>query len=167
MLITKNPTSNTTPDPGQGGVAVTGATNTGHGSTTASAVGAVTQTKTCIWTTFPSAGGLVTAITLKVDWTENGSSSDGFTLTTNLFTIEYSLNGGGAWNTLRASADVGSSSSGTSQVSLSTTQDITQVQVRDLLSASGDVGESANITTSVSLIRLEVVTADNTLLTMM
>jgi len=166
-LITVNPTSNVTPDPGQGGLAVTGNINTGHSSTTASVVGAGGQTKTCKWTVFPSVGGQILSVTLKVDWTQNGVTTDGFALTANQFLIEYSLNNGSSWNTLRNAALISSSSSGTATQSLSNAQDLTQVQVRDKLSVTGDVGQSVSVTASTSQIRLEVTTVDAQVIVMM
>jgi len=153
---TLNPTANQTPDPGQGGLAVTGAINTGHGSTTAARAGVGSQTKTCRWSSFESPTVQPTKLTLKVDWTQNGSLSDGGISTANLFQIEYSLNGGSSWTGLHSAADIESSSSGTSEVVLSPTQNISQVQVRDTLNAVGAVGESASVTASVSGIRIEV-----------
>src|SRR5262245_8677178 len=118
-LVTLQPTSNVTPDPGQGGLAVTGNTNTGHASTTASVAGAGSQTKTCKWTAIPAGAGQIQSVTLKVDWTQNGSTTDGFAVTTNQFLIEYSLNGGGAWNSLHTANFISSLSSGTDSASLS------------------------------------------------
>lgn len=145
-LTTLNPTSNQTPDPGQGGNAVTGNINTGHGSTTA-----VDTTKTCIWTGFPAAVGQVKTVTLKADWTQDGSIPDG----NNSFKIQYSLNAGSSWNNLLNSTDIISPLSGSSQTSLSTAQDLTLVRVRDSLIAT-PIGLAASVTGSVSNIRIEV-----------
>src|SRR5262245_40723176 len=96
-LNTINPTANTTPDP-SGGIAVTGNSNTGHSSTTSTASGGTnTQTKSCRWTTFPAVPGGATAVTLKVDYTRNGTLSDGGLNTSNQLLIEYSINGGSSW----------------------------------------------------------------------
>jgi len=166
-LFTYNPTSNVSPDPGQGGLAVVGNINTGHGSTTSSVSGLGTQDRTCKWTAIPAGpGGLITSITLKADWTQNGSL--GGISPANLFQIQYSLNGGSSWNTLKSALNITSSSSGTSTQSLSITQSLAQVQVRDLLEAVGnDAGDTAAVTASVSNIRVEVVTVDTTVLGMM
>jgi hypothetical protein len=162
MLVTRNTTARTTPDPGQGGAAVTGDTNTGHASTTALQNGAGTTTKTCMWQGFAAApGGQKSAIVLKVDWEQNGNLSDGGVSTVNQFTIDYSLNGGGSWNSLRNVSQVQSSSSGTSQVSLGLGQDLTQVRVRDALIASGVLGEQAGITVTISNIRIEITTVED------
>lgn len=145
---------------------MTGAVNTGHGSTTASASNGATQDKTCLWTTFPTSIGQVLTINLKADFSESGSLTGGGA--TNAFIIEYSLNGGSSWNTLRAAFNITSSSSGTATQSLSASQDISQIRVRDLLEGSTtDVGESASVTASVSLIRLEITTREATLIAMM
>jgi len=160
-LTVRQTTSNTTPDPAQGGNAVTGATNTGHASTTTTQGGVGTASKTCLWTGFAAApSGTITSVTLKVDWIQNGSLSDGGVSTSNRLVIGYSINGGGAWLTLRDVTQIESSSSGTSSVALSTSQNLTQVRVRDSLEASSGVGESATITVTISGIRIEVVTVD-------
>jgi len=161
-IITLNPTSNTTPDPGQvGSLAVTGNTNTGHASTTALKNGAGEQTKSCLWTGFPAAPpGQILGATLKVDWQQNGSLTDGGTSTSNLFEIDYSINGGSTFPLLRQDTLIQSLSSGTSSVSLSLTQDLTQVRVRDTLDAIGVAGESASVTVTISNIRIEVQIAD-------
>lgn len=167
-LTTVQPSSNTTPDPGQGGGAVTGATNTGHASTTTTQVGSGTASKTCLWTGFSAApSGTITSVTLKVDWQQNGSLSDGGVATSNRLAIGYSINGGGAWSTLRDVTQIQSSTSGTSSVSLSTSQDLTAVRVRDSLEAASDVGESASITVTISGIQIEVVTQGGQLVVML
>jgi hypothetical protein len=157
-LITKQPTSNTTPDPAQGGIAVTTPSNTGHAATTASQVGAGSQTKSCLWTTIGAGpGGTLTSVTLKVDWSENGAIANGGA---NGFRIQRSIDGGGAWTDVFNHLNVTSSTTSTSQVALSTSQDLTLVQVRVRLQASGSgVGDSGSVTASVSNIRIEVVTA--------
>lgn len=160
-LATNNPTANTNPDPGQvGTIAVTSATNTGHGSTTSSAGAGSTQSKSCLWTTFLAPGGQILSITLKADWSINGSLS-GLGPVDNLFEIDYSLNGGSSWTALKFASSVVSPSSGTSSAALSVTQNISQVRVRDTIEATTtDIGDTASITASVSLIRLEIQLAD-------
>lgn len=167
-LNTYNPTSNTTPDAGQGGIAVTGNTNTGHGSTTATAASG-TQIKSCIWTTFVAVSGQITSMTLKFDWAENGVVNIGTGSATNEFRVQYSVNGGGAWTSVFTHTDVTSSTSSNSSVSLTLPQDLTQVQVRDRMTATAtaDVSDNASITTSISNIRVEVVTADAAFIVMM
>jgi len=158
-LLTYNPTSNVTPDPGQGGLSVVGNINTGHSNTTSSVSGVGTQDRTCKWTAFPAGGGLPSSVTLKADWSQNGSLSG--ISPANLFQIQYSVNGGSTWTTLKASSNITSSTSGTSTASLSLTQNLTQVQVRDLIEATGsDAGDSAAVTASVSNIKIDVVSYD-------
>lgn len=166
--ITIQPTANTTPDAGQGGIAVTGNVNTGHGSTVTSQAGAGTQTKSCIWTGFPSVGGPLRSVTLKFDWTETGAVNIGTGSAANEFRVEYSINGGGAWNTVFTHADVVAPTTSSSQVTITLPQDTTQVQVRDRMqaTATADISDSASITTTVSNIRLEVVTVDGALIVM-
>lgn len=166
---TYNPTSNTTPDPGFGGLAVTGNINTGHGSTTTSQLPAGTQTKSCLWTGFPAVSGQIASITLKFDWSEDGFVIVGGGSASNSFTVQYSLNGGGAFSEVFTHDDVTSPTSSNSQVSIPLPQDPTQIQVRDRMqaTATADIGDSASITTTISNIRLEIVTADGGLLVMM
>src|SRR5262245_32186726 len=54
-VVTVYPTSNTTPDPSQGGSAVTGASNTGHSSTQALSENGGFVDKSCRWFSFPTA----------------------------------------------------------------------------------------------------------------
>jgi len=156
MIVTRQPTSNTSPDPGQGGGAVTGPVNTGHASTVCSdAPGGGNTTKSCIWAGFSNVVGQKSSIKLKLDYTETGSIPDG----TNEFRIEYSVNGGGAWSTIIDHSDISSSSGTVSvEVALSNGQDISQVQVRDFLLAGANT-LVASVTTSISNIRIDVTTA--------
>jgi hypothetical protein len=164
--FTRNPTANETPDSGQGGLAVTGNINTGHGSTTASRVGAGNQSKTCRWSGFAAGpGGNIVSVLLKFDWSENGSVANGGS---NQFRVQYSTNGGGAWTNVFDHLNVTSSTTSSSQVTLSNTQNLTQVQVRDILAASGgDVGDSGSVTASVSNIRIEITTSDGNVIAIM
>src|SRR5262245_12702985 len=126
---TYNPTSNTTPDPGApGSLAVSGASNTGHTNTTCTASGGTnSQSKSCRWTAFPAKAGEIKSITLKVDWSRSGTTSDRFIDTSNRFVIDYSLNNGSSFSNLRDDNDFTSSNNGTDSVALSVTQDLTQV----------------------------------------
>lgn len=146
------PTSNTTPDPGQGGSAVSTPTNTGHGSTIVSSSG--TNLKTCLWTIFQLPASTPSKIKIKASFSQNGTVTG--PNAGNDFLIEYSLNGGGSWNVLHSASDITSSSSGTVEAVLTATQDISQVRVRDNLSAFLLNGDSASLTASVSDIQLEV-----------
>lgn len=155
-------TANTTPDPGLGGAAVTTPSNTGHASSSAIAVGAASQTKSCRWSGFPSDPTVNrTAVTLKVTSTRDGSLSDGGVVTSNQFLIEYSLNGGGAWTTIRNETQLNTAlGPDTDSVTLPLGQDLTQVMVRDKMFASSVAGESAVMTATVSGIQIEVTTSD-------
>lgn len=168
-LFTLDPTANQTPDPGQGGLAVTGNINTGHGSTVTSQVAAGTQTKSCIWTAFPSLGGQVVSMTLKFDWSEDGFVNVGSGSASNSFRVQYSVDGGGAFTTIFDHADVVAPNSGSSQVTITIPQDITQVQVRDRMQATAtvDLSDNASITTSISNIRLEITTVDGNVIVIM
>jgi hypothetical protein len=164
-LATLNPTSNTTPDPAQGGSAVTSPTNTGHAASTSVGLDGTSQDKTAIWTGFPFIAGQVTAATLKLDWTENGSRSGGGT---NRFRIEYSLNGGSSWNTAIDHANITSASGPTTfSLGLTLPQDLSTVQVRDLIRATtAGVGQSASCTGTVANIKIDVTLFDGALLMM-
>lgn len=193
---TKNPTVNTTPDPVQGGIAVTGNSNTGHGSTNSTAsrnsTGATTQLKTCIWTTFLAGAGQIKRIDLKFSWTAVGTTSVNTLVVGDsgsaaiLFTVDYSLNNGGVWTnkveqtivTVEADGDDASdnlNTSGSETVSIPVTTPLTQVQVRDFIEATVDVTEDgagavtadADITVTISDIRLEVTLIDGSVIAIM
>jgi hypothetical protein len=157
------PTANTTPN--GSGSAVTSPSNTGHGSTfTSDPIGPGNAVKTCRWSGFASAGAIVTSMRLQFSWgITAGSVTDGG----NSFAVEYSLNGGSNWISAVSRADVTDPDSGSVDIALPTSQDATQVQVRDNLTATA-AGAPATITASVSGIQLEVITqASAQLLVMM
>ena len=159
-IVTIIPTSNTTPDPGQGGIAVTGNSNTGHAATNVASLGSdgfPPVLKTCVWTAFGAGpAGIRTSVKLRITWSENGSvlgNAD------TRFTLQYSTNGGGAWNTILQHLDVSGPNSATSEITLPVLQDLTQVRVRDELFASTIAGgDEATLTVTVSDIQIEVVT---------
>jgi hypothetical protein len=167
-LTTVQPTANTTPDPGQGGVAVTTPSNTGHASSTAAASGVLDfQQKTCIWSGFSSVAGQTQSVTLKIDHTSNGNRSGAGA--SNSFTLDYSLNNGGAWtNTVTRANMTSSQGPTTASISLPLTQDLTQVKVRDLMSATTTSGgETATAIVTIANIKIEVVQFDATLVLML
>ena len=168
-FFTRPSTARTTPDPAQGGNAVTGDTDTGHGSTVTSQAALGTATKSIIWTGFAAVSGVITAIALKFDWTEDGTVIAGTGSASNEFRVQYSINGGGAWTTVFQHADVVSPTTSNSSVTIALPQDVTQVQVRGRMTATAtnDVSDSASITTSVSNIRLEITTQDGTVIVIM
>lgn len=161
MLVVKQPTSNQSPDPGQGGAAVTTPANTGHASTATDCGGEVCDDfKTCIWTAFQSVVSVSISKTLKITHTSSGSLS-GITAQ-NTFTLEYSLNGGSSWLTAVSRSNFTSSAGPTVfSVSLPVGQDLTQVRVRDLIRAvTNALGHTANATATISGIQIEVVIQD-------
>lgn len=162
-LITRQPTANETPDTGQGGLAVTGNTNTGHGSTGVVGVGSGSQLKTCRWFNFQSVAGQITGIRLKLNWSESGSIVP---VSGSSFAIDYSLNNGSSWNNIISHVSVTAPNSGSEDVNI-VPQDITQIQVRDTLNAFDINGGQADLTASVSDIRLEIQIADSTPIPMM
>lgn len=177
-LSTLNPSVNTSPDPGQGGAAVTGNTNTGHSNTTSSGTNGTDQTKTCIWRDIPDISAPKTSVDLKLSWSASGSvdgsaSVGGFATADIQFKLEYSLNGGGAWTTITlqnktvsvTNGDSGSDSLNVPNqdvvIPLSISQDITQIRVRDSIIAQTDRNGApstcgASVTAQVSNIRVEV-----------
>lgn len=166
-LTTINTTTPTTPDPTLGGGSVTGAVAAGHASTLVSQTDLGTTSKSCRWTGFVNVAGQILSILLKVDWQQNGSLSDGGAGTSNRFEVNYSLNGGGAFLTMRDVTQIQSSSSGTSQQSISVSQNLTQVFVQDNLTAAANPGETATLTVTISNIRLEVTTQDGQIIVLM
>lgn len=162
-LVVSVPTSNTTPDPAQGGTAVTTPTNTGHANTSVSAVGdgvGVSEQKSCIWTGFTNISATPVSKTLKITHTSNGSRSGASA--SNLFSLDYSLNGGGAWTSAVSRINMTSSAGPTVfSVALPVGQDLTQVQVRDFIQASAvTIGHNAAADATISDIKVEVVTQD-------
>lgn len=164
MLFIKPTTANTTPDPDLLGDAVTTPTNTGHAATTSSANGdgiGDEEVKSCNWSGVANVFGPKSAVTLKITHTSNGTRSGASAA--NQFTLEYSLNGGGSWNTAVSRSNMTSSQGPTVfSVGLSTSQDLTQVKVRDFIQASAfTVGHSATATATISDIQVEVTTLDD------
>lgn len=158
-MPTSFPTSNTSPDPGQGGSAVTSPTNTGHASTSSVAIGddiGVVQDKTCIWQSFSAVSGQVLSATLKITHTSTGLVSGASA--SNQFVLEYSLNGGGSWSTVVSRVNMASSQGPTVfSVALSPSQNLSQVRVRDFIRATAVTsGDTATATVTISDIQIEV-----------
>lgn len=194
-IFTRNPTANQTPDATLGGIAVTGIINTGHFTTTATASVNVTngsdsdsETKSARWFTFVSDLGVtILDVRLKFDWSISGNAAasatpGGSAEASATSTISYSINNGGSWTDFvtGTAGDPGSptsySSSGAADIALSLTQDITQVQVRDLMTAAanatdiGGVGSSAASASAIiiiSNIRLEITIQDGGVIVIM
>lgn len=160
-LYTYNPTANQSPDATLGGLAVTSPTNTGHASSTASCSDAGgSQSKSCRWFTFPAFTGLKKSVTLKFDHTTDGALSGPGA--SNSYQVDYSVNGGSNWtNAVLRQNYAGAQGPTTASVTLSATQDLTAVQVRDFFAVSTtDAGESASATATIANVKLEVVTAE-------
>jgi hypothetical protein len=87
----------------------------------------------------------------------------------NAFTLDYSLNGGGAWtNIVTRTHFTASQGPTTFSVGLSVSQDLTQVSVRDSITATTvSNGESADATATIANIKIEITLLDTTLLLMM
>jgi YD repeat-containing protein len=154
-IVSVSPSAYQTPYSGPAGpigTAVTSPSNPGHGSTTSFASNLGHKEKSCRWSGFQAVSGQIVSITLKVDWSENGSLGDG----DNSFVLEYSLDNGSSWNILFNHIEINAPNFGTAQVSLPSGQDISLVQVRDVLTAHAPHVGSTSVTGSVSSIRLEV-----------
>jgi hypothetical protein len=192
-VVTFNPQSNQTPDATLGGSAVSGITNTGHGSTSTNASanngGFQNSVKSARWFGFQNqTGGQRLGTRLKLSWNANGSanasddgvggSGDG----SSDFLIEYSTNGGSSWTTIvsdsasATSPGNGSdsfSNSNSADIALSVNQDLSQVQVRVRYdaTASADVGSGnhgdGSVTATISNIRIEVTIADDSPIVLM
>jgi hypothetical protein len=192
-VVTVNPGAYQTPNPGQGGEAVSSESNLGHGSTQSLADrggsnGLSTQTKTCLWHSFPGVSGTKVRVTLKFEWTMNAevhayvSNSDTGATADVDFRIEYSLDNGSTW-TARGGANGSASvprgvgeaddidfinTSGSESVDLPNPGaiDLTQIRVRDRIFArvnivgAGTGSGYSDVTASVSSIRLEVETVN-------
>ena len=155
-VIIRQPTSNESPDTGQGGSAVTGAIDTGHDVTiTSDPPGIGSATKSCRWFDFQTVAGEILSAKLKLDWTEDGSIADG----NNSFRIQYSVNGGGAWNTIFLHSDISAPANNSEDINLPLPLDLTQVQVRDRMTAQAAT-IAATVLTSVSNIQVEVTISD-------
>jgi hypothetical protein len=162
---TLNPTANETPDSTQGGLAVTGATNTGHGVTLTAQIGAGTETKTCRWFGIVSPGRVQRAVTVLAGWSRTAAALSGGG--SNIFRIEYSVDGGSNWTAMLTQTNVTGAASGTASASLSSSQNINLIQVRDFMRASVSGSGSASIGVSISDVRVEVDFSPGGLLVMM
>jgi RHS repeat-associated protein len=160
-VVTVYPSAYQTPDPNDwGSDAVSSPSNTGHGDTSVSAFGthngiSFYDFRSCKWWGFQF-GGQAQSIILKVDWSESGfayGSGD------NDFRLEFSLDGGANWTVAFDHYYIKSSNSGTFQISLSPSQNVSQILVRDHVGAIGDEdNQGAYLTASISNIRLEIET---------
>lgn len=139
-----------------GTTAVTGNTNTGHASTTCFGTNGGGQQKSCRWHTFSptSIPGTKVSVKLKFDWSQNGNPSTGDVN----FQVQYTVNGGSNWNTVFSHSGFIGSSSGSESVTLSVGQDISQIQVRDLLEVFSSPEDSSSMNATISSIQVEVVT---------
>jgi hypothetical protein len=150
---------------------VTGASATGHASTTSQAQDGGSEQKTCRWFDLSSAPGYPgpsnrTSTTLRITHSSSGSLLN--LGASNLFRIEYSLDGGSNWLTavqrLNFTSPEGPQ---TVTINLLNNQSISLVQIRDLVSASSiDPGDSATCVGTVSDIQIEVVSVDRVIMMM-
>lgn len=182
--LTLNPQSNTTPDPALGGLAVTGNTNTGHG-TTQSIISVSCgpdpdsvfdqQNKNCMWSNFQPTSN-VSTINLKADWqitnynVSENSPQDSIATGSIIFILEYSINNGSSYTDALNFTDTtppnhSGSNSGSINVSIPASTPVSQIRLRSRINASAsasggiELGASAgsNVSANVSNIRLELV----------
>jgi YD repeat-containing protein len=100
-----SPTVNQSPDPGQGGSAVSSPSNTGHGDTSLNMLlgNAGTTSKTCMWQSFPNVSGLIQSITLKFNYVAIGGGGASAPIEGDFasayanFGVEYSIDNGANW----------------------------------------------------------------------
>jgi hypothetical protein len=103
----------------------------------------------------------VAGIRLKFDWTfENAISDAGGDGNTNSFNVSYSVNSGGAWTAALARINQNGSDSGSASVIIPIQQDLTVIQVRDLIRATAGATQAGRIDFSISNIQLEIVTQE-------
>lgn len=152
--FTFTPGGNENPDTTQAGsIAVTGASNTGHNSTTSSAANGSAQSKSCRWFSFT--GFLATRTSMQLQVTHSSSGTLSGAGASNLFRFQYTLDGGSNWTTAVTRADFTAADGETFVFTLDATQDLSLVQVRDLLVASTNMaGENATVTGEISGIKI-------------
>lgn len=184
-IITRQPTANQTPDPGLGGVGVTGISNTGHANTNSACGSACpalgsdndSQIKTARWSGFAAAPSGASLIKLKFDWTATGSATagadsgdSGSADATMSFQVEYSLNNGSSWNNAASASAAASelsspaslNNSGSANITIPNNQDLTQVLVRSRVFASTSCGggnlsgASANSSTNLTISDIKI-----------
>lgn len=183
-LVVRQPTATQTPDATLAGLAVTGITNTGHGSTvtSSSANNGATDLdeKSARWFGLQNVSGQRSGVRLKLSWTASGTAGatddgvGGAGQGAAAFIIEYSLNGGSSWTTvvtedaLADSPGSGSDSftnNNSADIALPNNQDISLVEVRADYNTSafssglGNTG-SGSVTVTVSGIQVEVTVVD-------
>lgn len=168
-ILTRQPTANVSPDPVQGGLTVTSPINTGHALTTSlDPVPASPLTRTCKWTGFAAGGVAISQIRLKFDWAyQNAISDAGGDGNTNSFNVAFSMNGGGAFSSALNQTNVNGSNSGSVNMILPIQQDLTIIQVRDLVRATAGATLAGRIDASISNITLEITTIEPSILVMM
>jgi len=110
----------------------------------------------CRWFNFSGfSGGAVMSMKLKIDHESSGFASG--PSATNMFLIEYSLNGGASWNLAVYRSGIFPLETTTFSVDLPTSQDISLVQVRDSIGVGAlDEFDGAFASGTISNISLEV-----------
>lgn len=150
-----------TPAPGVfGSGTVTNLTAVGHdASAIQTGVGTEDVGMSAQWS-FPVFPAGASAVTLKASWSITGTLSGAGA--TSQFEINHSTNGGSSWAATVVRSNVNAADSGTISVTLSASQDISQVKVRDLFLCSVlDAGsESAEGTMTFSVLQVEILYPD-------
>ena len=167
-LLSLQATVATTPNIG-GDSAVTSATVTGHAATNPVSTGVgFSDNRSCRWSGFPTGPSTRVSATLKVTHTSSGSLTNPGGTAHNGFTLEYSLNAGGAWTSIVSRSDFTAAQGPTEfTLTLGAGQDISQVQVRDRITTStNDINDTSSATVTISGIVVEVVTIDPSMVVM-
>jgi len=156
------PTAFESPDATLSGSAVDTPSNTGHAETITTESAGDSLTKSCRWHTFQTASGARTALALKITHTSSGALAG--PTPANTFRLQYTVNGGGAWITAVERLNFTAAQGPTVfSVALTTTQDISQVQVRVLYQVTTvDPADIATITATIASIQLELTLQDVT-----
>jgi YD repeat-containing protein len=158
-VVTVNPSAyetSGTPDLAQ--VPVNSPSNTGHAPTSVDApLDEITtsQSASCRWFGFPPFNGVKFSVKLKIGYTSSGARS---LPSATIFKLSYSLDGGSNWTDAVSRMGFTGSQSGVFTLDLPLSQDLTQVQVRDVLIAGATIESFASVTATISNIRIEVET---------
>lgn len=111
------------------------------------------------WSSFQLPPGAILSMTLKADWSTDGSTSS---VITPLYELDYSLNNGVNWTAGVFNSDVEAPASGTFSLVISPSQNVSQIKVRHegLASVQDVQTEQSTICIGMSNLRIEMVIAE-------
>jgi hypothetical protein len=160
-IVVVNPSAYQTPySPFPEHFAVNSPSNTGHAISSADAPldeFTTTTGASCLWFGFPAVSGGKLSVKLKMDYSSSGARQ---LPSFNSFKLSYSLDGGNSWTDAVSRSAFTGSQSGAFTLDLPISQDLTQVQVRDILTAGATIESFASATATISNIRIEVDTVN-------